>query len=666
MSITSFLHRLCGCSVAALLSVAGSAVAQDTSQTNASPIVQEPDEAALEALFDGTWKTNLSADGRIPGAVVAVVKDKQIVFLKGYGVSDIDTKAAVDPVTTRVRIGSVSKVLSALTALSFVDDGSVDLDTDVNKYMKDVQVPATFPQPVTLRSLLSHLSGFDAGISGWMVDTNAQIHPDPADFQRRLIRLHPVGLVYGYDNRGVGLMGHLAGTLGGAGLADAMKRRLFEPVGMTRSTMGIPDEIRSEVGACHTVDAQGRLVKCRHQLMREDVQAAGDVASTGHDMARFMIALLNGGEIDGRRILSPGLFEKFMDPDQNRLHPLLYGMGFIIVEGSLAGRRTMGHTGGMNGFSTNMTLFPESKLGVFISVFTSYAGIPTDNDDVPYRIGLMKRAAALADLNQYHRMETAIAAVAEKFAAPAVPHSRLRAPDKRNEPLAILDGHYAMANSNVYPLMERMLIALADPAHLVVEVRGEEVTIGGQGPYREVEPYVLQKDDDPTRWVAIVRNGAVLLSNTGHTAASPWLKKENYVSGKLTVLPLFVAILLCLSAGVYAALRRAGSVRIVPAIACAAGAAALVGLWLEFQHFPTEYFRYGGSAFMYGWRALIHVGWVAALAVVAIGLYRYRGWARWRSPVGAIESGYLSLIVLSAAVLAILLPYWGLIGNFTH
>src|SRR5690606_37576628 len=103
---------------------------------------------------------------------------------------------------------------------------------------------------------------------------------------------------------------------------DAMKARLFEPLGMTDSSMGWTDAIAAKIAACTTVDEHGNLVKCRHQHMREDVQACGDVTSTGADMSRFMLALLNGGELDGKRILSPELFAQFMDPDQNRLHPI--------------------------------------------------------------------------------------------------------------------------------------------------------------------------------------------------------------------------------------------------------------------------------------------------------------------------------------------------------
>lgn len=635
----------------------------ETSNLNSAELEQLT-EASAASVFDEAWQKSLSAEGRIPGAVITVVKDGRIVLEKGYGFADVDTQTPADPKETYLRIGSVSKVLSSVTALSLVDDGTLALDTDVNTYLQDVQVPKTFDKPVTIRSMLSHLSGFDAGISGWMVDSEAELYSDRAEHARRLIRINPVGRTYAYDNRGIGLMGHLIGQVSGGSFADAMKARLFEPLGMTSSSMGWTDAIASKIASCTTVDEHGKLVKCRHQHMHEDIQACGDVTSTGADMSRFMLALLNGGELDGKRIMSPELFAQFMDADQNRLHPLLPGMGFLIVEGDISGRRTMMHTGGMNGFSTNMTLFPESNTGVFISLFTSFPAIPEHDDTVTYRMGLARRAEAYGQLMPYHHMDLALQSFAERFVNPAPRRSNLSAPSKRTEPLSIVAGDYRSANAHVYPRRQRMSIAVDDPGHVQVKVRGDDVFIGGQGPYRETQPYVLEKAGDPVKWVFMPRDGHVLLNNTAYSATSTWLKEPGYLSGYLTVVPLFVAVLLCVSAGLYAAFRRGAAARRLTVILFLVGVAALVGLLLEFQFFPGEYFRKDSSAFLFGWRVLLNLSWLGALVAAAMAAFRYRAWAHWGSAGGAIESGYLALLAFSAIVIVVLLLYWGFIGNF--
>ena len=102
---------------------------------------------SAEGFFDAAWKNTIGPDGKIPGAVITVVKEGKILLAKGYGVRDIDTGEPVDAERTRVRIGSVSKLFSALTALTLVEDGRLDLDTDVNRYLLSIRVPATFSAP---------------------------------------------------------------------------------------------------------------------------------------------------------------------------------------------------------------------------------------------------------------------------------------------------------------------------------------------------------------------------------------------------------------------------------------------------------------------------------------------------------------------------------------
>ena len=184
--------------------------------------LKELTAGSAEAFFDATWKNTISPDGKIPGAVVTVVKEGKILLAKGYGVRDIDTGEPVDAERTRVRIGSVSKLFSALTALTLVEDGRLDLDTDVNRYLLSIRVPATFSAPVTIRSLLSHTSGFDASFSGYMAFSNSNLEVPVEEYNRHLIRMRPVGQIHRYDNMAVGLLGYICGQANGTTFAEAV------------------------------------------------------------------------------------------------------------------------------------------------------------------------------------------------------------------------------------------------------------------------------------------------------------------------------------------------------------------------------------------------------------------------------------------------------------
>ena len=150
-------------------------------------------------------------------------------------------------------------------------------------------------------------------------------------------------------------------------------------MGSPKTTVGMPDSQFEQLAACHSWDSSGQLTKCTPKFMREGYQAAGDITSTGADIARFMLALLDGGCLESSCVLKPETFSQFTDLNVNRVHPLASGMGFIVYEKHAAGRLAMGHDGGQDGFTTSLILFPETRTGVFMSLF-SYVGMPDDWD----------------------------------------------------------------------------------------------------------------------------------------------------------------------------------------------------------------------------------------------------------------------------------------------
>jgi CubicO group peptidase (beta-lactamase class C family) len=617
---------------------------------------------SAEEFFDATWKNTISPDGKIPGAVVTVVKDGKILFAKGYGVRDIDTDEPVDAERTRVRIGSVSKLFSALTALTLVEDGQLDLDIDVNRYLQGIRVPATFSTPVTIRSLLSHTSGFDASFSGYTTFSNSELEVPVEEYNRHLIRMRPIGQIHRYDNMAVGLLGYICGRANGTTFAEAVKQRIIEPLGLHRTTMGIPDDVMPEVAACHTLNSAGEVVKCRPKLMRIGFQAPGDITTTAPDMGRFMIALLNGGELEGKRVLNQELFSEFMDPDQNRWHPVLPGMGFIIYESRVNGRRSMGHIGGQDGFYTVMNLFPESNVGIFASVFIHPYGIP-EVENLGFYLDLIRRRAGMAQRDVDLKMNKAWSDFAQKFLPPSGLTTKLPYPAKRSEPLSVLNGLFSVDN-NSYPVMDRMFRAFN---HIRVDVRDDKVFIDGKGPYYEIAPYELALHGDEVHYAFRVNQGAVELNNSNGMVPMPLVKQPWHYRGELTVLPLLLIIFLGIPAGAYAAFgKRNRDVQRLCCIAFTNAALLSVGLLLEFQYFPSEYYPKGASLFLIFWRLLIHLAWAGSAFGLIHSLRRYRKVYGFAGAKATMRS--LFVFVLAAGFLAtvVLVPYWGLLFNFTR
>jgi CubicO group peptidase (beta-lactamase class C family) len=129
------------------------------------PRIPEIDSQRLRAAVDSFMGRDM-ADLRVPGAVVAIVQNGNVILLRGYGVADSARGTPVDPDHTVFRLGSVTKPFTAIAALQLVEQGRLDLHADVNRYLRAFQVPEAFGRPVTAHDLLTHTAGFDTRLNG--------------------------------------------------------------------------------------------------------------------------------------------------------------------------------------------------------------------------------------------------------------------------------------------------------------------------------------------------------------------------------------------------------------------------------------------------------------------------------------------------------------------
>jgi CubicO group peptidase (beta-lactamase class C family) len=149
-----------------LLSIVGSAAAQqnrvisDGNVSTAPSLQQGPtNRAELEAFLDELLGRQMEKH-HIAGAAVSVVKDGKLFVAKGYGYADLENKIPVDPEQTVFRIGSAGKLFTWTAVMQLVEQGKLDLDANINTYL-DFHIPDTYPQPITLKHLLTHTAGFE-------------------------------------------------------------------------------------------------------------------------------------------------------------------------------------------------------------------------------------------------------------------------------------------------------------------------------------------------------------------------------------------------------------------------------------------------------------------------------------------------------------------------
>jgi CubicO group peptidase (beta-lactamase class C family) len=323
-------------------------------------------EAHLDGVLAGLMETH-----HIPGAVVMVVRDGGVVLGKGYGFADLGTHRPVDPETTLFRVASNSKLVVATAAMQLVEQGKLDLDADVNAMLRELRVPEAFGAPVTLRQLLTHTAGFDDRHLG----TAAPLDAAPVPLARYLAarlppRVLPPGQTISYSNHGYGLAGYLVELAAGTPFNDHVQRAVFAPLGMARSRFGFDAPAPAELARPYLF-RNGRHEDLGYDRLRFD--PAGAMVTTGADMARFMLAHLGRGQLDGTRILSEATALE-MQRTQVTMHPDLAGWCLGFAELRENGVRGIGHGGSWRGFGTQLVLVPEANLGWFVSTNHDFHG----------------------------------------------------------------------------------------------------------------------------------------------------------------------------------------------------------------------------------------------------------------------------------------------------
>ena len=157
-----------------------------------------------------------------------------MLFTRGYGKADVKNDEPVVADETLFRIASTSKLFTATAVMQLVEQGKVDLDTDVNDYLKDVKVPDTYPgRPVTLRGLLTHTAGFEEHFTGSEARTAAEVVPLGKYLAEDMpARVRPPGEITSYSNYGMALAGHVVEEVSGESFDRYVKENIFNPLGM--------------------------------------------------------------------------------------------------------------------------------------------------------------------------------------------------------------------------------------------------------------------------------------------------------------------------------------------------------------------------------------------------------------------------------------------------
>jgi CubicO group peptidase (beta-lactamase class C family) len=315
----------------------------------------------VNAWLDGYMPYALRT-GDLAGAVVAVVKDGQILTERGFGYSDVEKRTPVDPKLTLFRPGSVSKLLTWTAVMQQVEQGKINLDADVNQYI-DFKIPARDGKPVTMRELMQHVAGFEEQAKGIMSD-----NPQAPGYEALLKqwvpeRVFAPGSTPAYSNYGASLAGYIVARVSGETFDDYIDKHIFAPLDMKHSTFRQP--LPADLAP---LMSKGYPQASEPAKPFEIVgpAPAGSLASPGEDMAHFMIAHLQNGEYHGNRILKAETAEMMHNSPLTILPPLnRMELGFF--ETNINGREVIAHLGDTQNFHTSLHLFLKEGVGFYVS-----------------------------------------------------------------------------------------------------------------------------------------------------------------------------------------------------------------------------------------------------------------------------------------------------------
>ena len=639
--------------VAVAVSGAAHAAAAPTPGPPATPSARPSppalDSARVEAWVDGQVQPALRLSG-VPGAVVVVVRHDGVILAKGYGVADVERGAPMLADKTLLDTASIGKSMTAVIASQLIDEGLLNLDEDVNHYLKSARVSGA---KVTLRMLLGHRGGFDADLTGLFVPLDGDTSMAPSELNRRLRPVVAPGWTTAYDNQGYGVVGLVLRDTTGKPLSDLYRERLFDPAGMPTAVQGRPADGDARLARCYVVKGAGAVTRCPYWLYRDGLRGAGGVAASGADMARYMRMLLNGGSLDERQVLSPHAFDALTDFDSYRFQPGMPGLARSFTQLEEFRGLEYAHGGNMPGFSSIMKIYKDADVGIFICFLGGEPG--------SYDYNLTGVIGILRDLDMAPQAKPALQSLqllSDHFAAEFIPAIWPRASAGNAQvPIGAEDidrflGHYLLAETKTRSFAIRVASWLGGVD--VVRVGVDGLGVAGQGPYHRIGGKLYE--DAGGRRIAFAEFPVGRFMAIG-VSPGVFRRTNQLESPGWTLALMLAATLITLTAMLRLRRGTAARLRRLAAFAIAGFVLVFAGLLLEWQYGVRLAVVDGAILLPALWRLGLHAG-AGVLGYSAVMFLAGRG------SIG--RAAYVHGVLIAAAGLSVILVLilWRVLAAF--
>lgn len=315
------------------------------------------------------------SETQVPGLAVGIVKDGKVVYTRGFGEMELGKERLITPQST-FYWASVAKSVTATAIMQLVEQGKLDLDTPLTGYLPYFQMVDEQYTTITVRQLLSHMGG----VAHIQSANRQEAYRNPEYDDRALERfvrglqneelLAAPGDEWVYSTVGFMILGDVIAKVSGQSYETYVQENIFVPLGMEQTTFLIEETTPDSLVSPHLPNAQGGVMVGAVYPYSRPFAAGSGILSNVEDMARYALAHLNRGELNGVRILNDAAYDLMWEPvsDTTIPNPVVaqYGLGWMIGEHN--GYRTIGHDGLIEEFNAYFTMIPEDNLAVVLAV----------------------------------------------------------------------------------------------------------------------------------------------------------------------------------------------------------------------------------------------------------------------------------------------------------
>ena len=331
-------------------------------------MIQEMDEKKYAKIFNKIESFILQemSTFNIPTVGIALVKDKDIIWQRGFGWQDSDhtIKASSDTV---FRVGSISKLFTAIAIMQLHEKRQLNIDTPIVEYCPELTFINNFKSnnPITLRHLLSHRAGIlrESPVGNYFDDTEPDINATVQSILNSEL-IYEVGKKCKYSNLGPTVAGYILEKITGSAFPEYAEHCIFNLLKMNSSSFLLDKPvIHKNLADAHMVDFNKNLFTA--PVFQLGTIPAGNLYSTVNDLAKFMICLLNNGKFEGRRIIEEETLNEMFSPQFERCQePAEFGLGFAI--GKYGKYKRFWHNGILYGFASDFFGLIETQIGVIV------------------------------------------------------------------------------------------------------------------------------------------------------------------------------------------------------------------------------------------------------------------------------------------------------------